>query len=119
VINFRSVGLCVVDAVGVVLQIGSFNPLEFLMRKVAPIQTVVLHHEQNVKQDGEEAESKLCRVPKDGTPVVVVVADEEHLQDGEGATREVEEDVADAPADRALPPVVHVSLWNVLDQRNP
>lgn len=73
------------------------------MGHVAPVQPVVLRDEQDVEQDGEEAETELGRVPEDGSPVVVVVADEEHLEDGERPAGEVEEDVTDTPANSTLP----------------
>ena len=78
--------------------------VQLLVGHVAPVQPVVLHHEQHVKQNGKQAQAELGRVPEDGSPVVVVVADEKHLEDGEGAAREVEEDVTDAPAHCTLAP---------------
>ncbi len=74
------------------------------MRRVATVQPVVLHHEHQVEEHGDEAQPELGEVPEDGVPVVVVVADEEHLDHGEYAAREVQDDVADAPAHRTLAP---------------
>ena len=34
------------------------------------VKTVVLDDEQHIKQDGEEAKPKLCRIPEDGTPII-------------------------------------------------
>ena len=70
----------------------------------------MLIHEEDVEEDGEEAEAELGGVAKDGAPVVVVVGDDEHLGDAEETAGEVEHDVADAPADGALAQVVHVGL---------
>ena len=52
------------------------HALELEVRHVAPVQQVVLHDEQNVEEDGEGTEAELGRVPEDGAPVVVVVADQ-------------------------------------------
>jgi hypothetical protein len=71
----------------------------------------VLHHEQDVKQDGDEAQAELGKVPKDGIPVIVVVADEKHLDHREDAAREVQKDVPDAPAHRALTPEEKISRF--------
>ena len=73
------------------------------MGEVASVQTVVLHDEEYVEEDGEGTEPELGGVAEDGSPVVVVKADDEHLQDGEGAPGGVQQDVANAPACRALP----------------
>ena len=70
----------------------------------------MLVHEEDVEENGEEAEAELGGVAKDGAPVVVVVGDDEHLADAEEPAGEVEHDVADAPADGAFPEVVHVGL---------
>ena len=70
----------------------------------------MLVHEEDVEEDGEETEAKLGGIAKDGAPVVVVIGDDEHLADAEETASEVEHDVADAPADGALPAVVHVGL---------
>ena len=77
---------------------------QLLVGRIAAIQPVVLHNEHHVKEDGDEAQAELGEVAKDGVPVVVVVADEEHLEHGEDAAGEVQEDVADAPAHGALSP---------------
>jgi len=90
--------------------------LQLLVRQVASVQPVVLHNKQDIKENGEETQTKLCGVPEDGTPVVVVDADEEHLEDGKGAPGEVQQDVADAPANCTLSSVVHVRLGHVLDE---
>lgn len=50
------------------------------MGKISSVEDVVLEHEEDVKEDGEEAETELGRVAKDARPVVVVVSDQDHLQ---------------------------------------
>ncbi len=77
---------------------------ELLVGRVAAVQPVVLHHEHQIEEHGDEAQPELGEVPEDGVPVVVVVADEEHLDHGEDAAREVQDDVADAPAHRTFAP---------------
>lgn len=52
------------------------------------------------------------------TRLTVVVAVEDHLQHRQHPAGKVEQNVSDAPALRALPPVVHHSLWHVLDERD-
>ena len=99
------------------------------MGEISSIEDVVLEHEEDVKEDGEETETKLGRVAKDARPVVVVVSDQDHLQggivvfdhqhhdhdlnDGETSASEVEEYISNAPADSAFPSEVHVRLRNI------
>ena len=51
------------------------------MGKISSVEDVMLEHEENVEEDGEEAEAELGRVAKDARPVVVVVSDQDHLQE--------------------------------------
>ena len=99
------------------------------MGKISSVEDVVLEHEEDVKEDGEEAETELGRVAKDARPVVVVVSDQDHLQggievfehkhhdhdlnDGETSASEVEEYISNAPAHSAFPSEVHVRLRNI------
>ena len=105
------------------------SPCKSLMWKISSVEDVVLQHEEDVKEDGEEAETKLGRIPKDARPVVVVVSDQDHLQggivvfdhqhhdhdlnDGETSASEVEEYISNAPADSAFPSEVHICLRNI------
>lgn len=73
----------------------------------------MLDHEEDVEDHREETKAKLCGVAEDGTPVLVVVGEDEHLCYGECAACEVQEDVADAPARCALAAVVVVGLGKV------
>lgn len=41
-----------------------------LVASVGAVQDVVLNHEQDVEENGEEAETKLGRVVEDGVPVI-------------------------------------------------
>ena len=75
---------------------------ELLVGRIAAVQPVVLHHEGHVKQDRDEAQAELGEIPENGVPVVVVVADEKHLDHGEDAAGEVQQDVANAPAHGAF-----------------
>ena len=50
------------------------------MRKVAPVEDVVLQHEEDVEEHGEETETKLGGIAEDARPVVVVVRNQDHLQ---------------------------------------
>lgn len=89
------------------------------MWQVPPVEDVMLEHEEDVEQDGEQSEAELGGVAEEGAPVVVVVGDEDHLEDAEGASGEVEEDVANAPTNGTLASEVHVGLGDILDQRDP
>ena len=64
----------------------------------------MLNNKQNIKQDWEETKSELGRVPKDGIPVIVIIADENHLEDGESSTGEIQQDVTNTPANCTLTP---------------
>ena len=75
------------------------------MWEIASVEHIVLEHEENVEYDREEPEPKLGGVSKQAAPVVIVVGDEEHLEHAEAATCEVQEDVANTPANSALPSV--------------
>ena len=50
------------------------------MGKISSVEDIVLEHEEDIEEDGEEAETELGRVAKDARPVVVVVSDQDHLQ---------------------------------------
>ena len=50
------------------------------MRKVASVEDVVLQHEEDVEEHGEETETKLGGIAEDARPVVVVVRNQDHLQ---------------------------------------
>ena len=50
------------------------------MREVASVEDVVLQHEEDVEEHGEETEAKLGGIAEDARPVVVVVRDQDHLQ---------------------------------------
>ena len=114
------------------------SPCESLVWKISSVEDIVLKHEEDVKEDGEEAEAELGWIAKDARPVVVVVSDQDHLQvaieafypppsdqdhhnhdyhhdlyDGKTSASEVEEDIADAPAYCAFPSEVHVRLRNI------
>lgn len=80
---------------------------------VSPVEDVVLDHEEDVEEHREETQAKFRRVAEDWTPILVVVGEDEHLRYGKRAAREVQEDVADAPAWRALAAVVVVGLGKV------
>lgn len=49
----------------------------------------MLQHEEYIEDQAEETETELGGITEEGDPVVVVVCDEGHLQDGEGAAHEV------------------------------
>ena len=95
---------------------------------VVPVEDVVLKDEEDVKENREESKTKLGGVAEYTAPVIVVVGDQNHLggniedetsedetnlEDAEAAAGEVEEDVANAPANGALPSVVHEGLRHV------
>ena len=50
------------------------------MRKVASVEDVVLQHEEDVEEHGEETETELGGIAEDARPVVVVVRNQDHLQ---------------------------------------
>ena len=78
--------------------------LQLLVRQVPTVQPVMLYNEKDVKQNGKESQSELGGVTEYRAPVVVVDADEEHLEDGEGSACEVKKNVSNAPAYCALSP---------------
>jgi hypothetical protein len=45
--------------------------------------------------------------------VTIIESNEKHLKETEGASSEIQQDVADAPAISALAPVVHPSLRKI------
>ena len=90
--------------------------LQGVVRDVPSVQAVVLHHEEDVKGDREESQSELGRVSEQGSPVIIVVRDHEHLEHAESAACEVQQDVPNAPSDGAFPSEVHESLGYVLDE---
>lgn len=76
----------------------------------------MLDEENNIKEDGEDAESKLGRVSKDQCPLIVIVRLKEHLEEAEAAPGEVQKHVANAPPLSALVLKVQIGLWKILDQ---
>ena len=89
------------------------------MGDVPSVEDVVLEHEKYIKGYGEESQSELCGVSEQRAPIIIVVRDQEHLKHTQCSSREVEEDVPDAPANGAFSAEVHESLWYVLDQGDP
>ena len=83
---------------------------------VPSVEDVVLEHEENIEGNGEKSQPELCWVPEQRPPVVIVVSYQEHLEHAEGAAREVQEDVPNAPPDSAFPAEVHESLGDVFDE---
>lgn len=82
------------------------------------VQTEVLDEEENIKEDGEDAKSKLSWVSEDQRPLVIIVRLEEHLEEAKAAPCEVQKHTANAPALSAFVVKVHVGLWKILDQRD-
>jgi hypothetical protein len=80
------------------------------------VQDIVLDDEENVENHREQAQSKLCGVAKYGDPVVIIIRVNNHLKHTQCASCKVEENISDAPTDRALPLVVHVGLRDVFDE---
>ena len=74
------------------------------MRQIASVEHIMLDHEEDVKYDREEPQPKLGGVSKQTGPVIIVVSYQEHLEHAQAATCKVQEDVADTPANSALPP---------------
>lgn len=74
------------------------------------VQAEVLDEEDNIEDDGEDAEAKFGWVSEDQCPLVVVVGLQEHLEEAEAAPSEVQKHVANAPALGAFVVKVHVGL---------
>lgn len=85
---------------------------------LAPVDDVVLNHEQHVKEDANLAEAKLDGVGRDAAPVVLQVAVNRLLGDAEHAARNVQQDLVNRPALGALVADVGEQLRRVLDQRH-
>ena len=83
------------------------------MGKISSVEDVVLEHEEDVKEDGEEAETELGRVAKDARPVVVVVSDQDHLQ-GEVEVFEDQQITIMTWMMERLPPVKSRSIFPML-----
>lgn len=49
------------------------------------VKDVVLEYKENVKQNGKEAETKLCNIAKEDRPVVCVVRLQRHLKNAKRA----------------------------------
>lgn len=82
------------------------------------VQVEVLDEEDNIKEDGEDAQSELGWVSEDQCPLVIIVRLEEHLEEAKAAPCEIQEHTANAPAPGAFVVKVHVGLWEILDQRD-
>lgn len=77
------------------------------------VQAKVLDEEDNIEDDGEDAEAKLGWVSEDQCPLVIVVGLQKHLEETEAAPSEVQKHVANAPALGAFVVKVHVGLdWS-------
>ena len=75
-----------------------------------PVEYVMLQHEEDVEQDGEETQAKFRWIAKNRAPIIVVVGDDEHLADTKETAGEVKHHIPNAPAGSALPKIVHVGL---------
>lgn len=76
----------------------------------------MLDHEEYIKQDREQAKTKLGRISKNGTPVIIVIRNQKHLDNTEGASSEVKKYISNTPSRSTLSPEVHDCLGNVLDE---
>lgn len=82
------------------------------------VQNEVLKQEDDVEEDGDESDAELGEVAEETDPVGIVVGEQQHLEDAEGAAAQVEQHAADRPADRRLPLVIEPGLRRVLDDRD-
>ena len=64
----------------------------------------MLQHKENIKNHREEPQSKFCRISKNGAPVIIVPRDENHLNNAEGATSKIQQDIPNAPSNCTLTP---------------
>ena len=74
------------------------------MRHVASVEDIVLEHEEDIKHNREESQTKLGWITKQSSPVIIVVSYQKHLNHAQSSSCEVQQDVANAPTNSALPP---------------
>lgn len=53
-----------------------------IVSKTVPVEHIMLQHEEDVKDETEQAKTELGHVPEERYPVVVVVRVEDHLEYG-------------------------------------
>lgn len=78
--------------------------------RYVPVQDVVLYHEQDVKEYGEQSQAELGRITEQRVPIIVIVCVQDHLQHTQHSTCKVQQNVADTPSRCTLSPVVHQGL---------
>ncbi len=80
----------------------------------------MLEHEDDVEEHTEDRETELGDVEssREGGAGIAVDGVDDELEQGEGASGEVEDDVEDRPAVGALTGIVPVHLGHVLDERD-
>lgn len=80
------------------------------------VKDVVLSDENDVERDADKAEAKLDWVARDTRPVARDVGVQDELRNAEDTTSEIQQDVANAPANSRAHFVVDVNLRAVFDE---
>lgn len=80
------------------------------------VEDVVLIDENDVERDADKAEAKLDWVARDARPVTRDIGIQNELRNAEDTASEIQQDVADAPANSRAHFVVDVNLRAVLDE---
>ena len=78
----------------------------------------MLKHEKDVESDGKHSESEFGRIPEDVGPIIAVVSIHEHLSHAQNPAREIQQDIADTPTERAFTTIVEEGLRDVFDERD-
>lgn len=83
-----------------------------------PVQNIMLDNEDHIEKDGDVPQQKLDWVSRDATPVTLETRVQHHLHKRQQATRQVQQDLNNTPANRRLPLVIQPRLRHILDHRN-
>jgi hypothetical protein len=76
----------------------------------------MLQHEDDIKHNGNVAETKLDRVARDTAPVILQRRVDAELCERQPAAGEIEQHRVDAPADGRFAFVIDPGLWYVLEE---
>lgn len=94
------------------------KPLFLVASSLTTINHIVLEHENGVEKQAAVAEHKFYGVACYATPITLKVAVDTKLRQAQDASNNVEEDLPNAPATRALVTVVGENLGREFDQRH-
>lgn len=82
------------------------------------VQYIVLHDEDQVKEDRNIAKQELGWVARDAAPIVLEARVDDQLEQGENSTSYIEQDSGNAPTDGGFPLVVDPCLGDIFHNRD-